>query len=80
MHTVDRATAAGERRATRPSRADAEPAVVELLRLHGGRLMAVARRVSTRTGPGRQPLTTLKLRRFGADWLPAASVATKLTR
>ncbi|TML81407.1 MAG: sigma-70 family RNA polymerase sigma factor, partial [Actinobacteria bacterium] len=31
----------------RPARAEAEPAVVALLRHHGGRLMAVARRYSS---------------------------------
>src|SRR4051794_29583278 len=38
--------AAGERARARPARADAEPAVVELLERHGGRLMSVARRYS----------------------------------
>ncbi|HKP90663.1 MAG TPA: sigma-70 family RNA polymerase sigma factor, partial [Thermoleophilaceae bacterium] len=38
--------AAGERARARPARVDAEPAVVELLRRHGGRLMSVARRYS----------------------------------
>ena len=36
-----------ERARTRPAREAAEPAVVELLRGHGGRLMAVARRYSS---------------------------------
>jgi RNA polymerase sigma factor (sigma-70 family) len=36
-----------QRAASRPAREDAEPAVVELLRRHGGRLMSVARRYSS---------------------------------
>jgi RNA polymerase sigma factor (sigma-70 family) len=36
-----------ERVGSRPARADAEPAVVDVLRRHGGRLMAVARRYSS---------------------------------
>jgi RNA polymerase sigma factor (sigma-70 family) len=35
-----------ERNGSRPARADTEPAVLELVRVHGGRLMAVARRYS----------------------------------
>src|SRR5947207_963973 len=45
--TVDTPTGAGERRVTRPARAEAEPAVLELLRRHGGRLMSVATRYSS---------------------------------
>jgi RNA polymerase sigma factor (sigma-70 family) len=54
MAAVDTTVAAGEQadaapRAARarPARADAEPAVLELLRRHGGRLMSVARRYSS---------------------------------
>jgi RNA polymerase sigma factor (sigma-70 family) len=46
FEVMARAAAAGELIRARPARAEAEPAVVELLERHGGRLMSVARRYS----------------------------------